>query len=119
MAVRLGWVWTEGGRHHGAPKGRMVSRSQLGATIGAGAQSRGTEASVLLGERRGQQDGGCSFLHDTFLFLLRLPKAPQYIAVYSSCRSFWLCYMILLLSPSDVMFATCLLHQTGLLSCPT
>ena len=28
-----------------------------------------------------------------FLLLLLLPKAPQYIVVYSSCRSFWLCYV--------------------------
>ena len=27
-----------------------------------------------------------------FFFLL-LPKAPQYIVVYSSCGSFWLCYV--------------------------
>ena len=29
----------------------------------------------------------------SFFLLLLLPKAPQYIAVYSSCRSFWLCYV--------------------------
>ena len=27
------------------------------------------------------------------LFFLLLPKAPQYIVVYSSCRSFWLSYV--------------------------
>ena len=27
------------------------------------------------------------------LFFLLLPKAPEYIVVYSSCRSFWLCYV--------------------------
>ena len=27
------------------------------------------------------------------LLLLLLCKAPQYIVVYSSCRSFWLCYV--------------------------
>ena len=27
-----------------------------------------------------------------FFLLLLLPKAPQYIVVYSSCRSLWLCY---------------------------
>ena len=26
-------------------------------------------------------------------FFLFLPKAPQYIVVYSSCRSFWFCYV--------------------------
>ena len=26
-------------------------------------------------------------------FFLLLPKAPQYIVLYSSCRSFWLCYV--------------------------
>ena len=28
-----------------------------------------------------------------FLLLLLLPRAPQYIVVYSSCRSFWFCYV--------------------------
>ena len=31
-----------------------------------------------------------------YFFLLLLPKAPQYIVVYSGCRSFWLCYVRLL-----------------------
>ena len=30
-------------------------------------------------------------LSSFFFLLLLLPKAPQYIVVYSSCRSFWLC----------------------------
>ena len=29
----------------------------------------------------------------SFFFIFLLPKAPQYIVVYSSCRSFWLCYV--------------------------
>ena len=29
----------------------------------------------------------------TLFFFILLPKAPQYIVVYSSCRSFWLCYV--------------------------
>ena len=29
----------------------------------------------------------------SFFFLLLLPKATQHIVVYSSCRSFWLCYL--------------------------
>ena len=29
----------------------------------------------------------------SFFLLLLLPKAPQYTVVYSSCRSFWLCYV--------------------------
>ena len=28
-----------------------------------------------------------------FFFFILLSKGPQYIVVYSSCRSFWLCYM--------------------------
>ena len=28
-----------------------------------------------------------------FFLLLLLPQDPQYIVVYSSCRSFWLCYV--------------------------
>ena len=37
--------------------------------------------------------GWCSLKHFFFFFLLLvlLPKTPQYIVVYSSCRSFWLC----------------------------
>ena len=33
------------------------------------------------------------YWHLSFFLLLLLPKAPQYIAVYSSCRSFRLCYV--------------------------
>ena len=29
----------------------------------------------------------------SFFLLLILPKAPQYIVVYSGCRFFWLCYV--------------------------
>ena len=34
----------------------------------------------------------------SFFFLPLLPKAPQYKVVYSTCRSFWLCYVGLHLS---------------------
>ena len=34
--------------------------------------------------------GSLDFFESQFLFLLLLPKVPQYIVVYSSCRSFWL-----------------------------
>ena len=33
------------------------------------------------------------FIYFYFFFFLLLPKAPQYIVVYSSCRSFYFCYV--------------------------